>query len=359
MVYGKNLHVGRIGWKTIGEDDFNRAVEVLLLKMFDRHPLKAAVINGRGGDEGIDVAVWDGDTVTKIFQLKYYPEGFTGGFRDARRPQVKKSFDTAWRKHHPKEWVLIMPPNPHINEKRFVDELAAGKPVTVDIWGQAKLDAAFADYPAVERAVLRNELVDVLKEFGSEKAVMVGANDLEARLKSLSETANSRSEYWDTEFSVQGGVVSEEYVAKHPDAMLVEPIETKITFRFGEEDRSIADQLRHSLEYGSFEVLELPARSTTFTRTGPSWVRPLPTSGSSSVQMVPRPDIPRNPELVTLNFIDENGYSQGRFEGKIAARAEGSIGISVKALFANLVTLILEFPKRNLQAGNRINVALM
>lgn len=75
------LSRSRINWSQISEVDFNEVVEVLLLKMYDKKPYKAEVLRGAGGDGGIDVAVRLRNRVVKIFQLKYFPEGFTGGFR--------------------------------------------------------------------------------------------------------------------------------------------------------------------------------------------------------------------------------------------------------------------------------------
>lgn len=335
------LHGSRIDWATIKEVDFNRVVEALLLKMHDREPGTAVVINGRGGDGGIDVAVFDGAVARIIYQLKYYPEGFTGGYKKARQPEVKSSFETAWKNHTPAEWILVMPSNPHVNEKAYVEGLPADRPVKVEIWGQGKLDAALADYPEIERAALRNDLVDVLVQMHQEKAVLVGPNDLSERLAGLAELANSRSEYWETNFSFVNGEVAENYVPKHPEAMMMEPIRTKVTFRFDPGNLALAEKVRDTLEYGAFETVSLPPAAAAFTREGPSWVKPLKRLPHSRVDLVPVPAEVDKIEYVTLNFVDEDGYSQGRFDGKILARAHGSKGHQVKMIFSNVVDLVM------------------
>lgn len=334
------LHRSRIDWDTIKEADFNRLVEALLVTVYRNIPGEVAAINGRGGDGGIDVAIWENGVVTKIFQLKYYPQGFTGGFAKTRRPEIKNSFETAWKNHAPAEWILVMPPNPHVNEKKFVDALPAGRDVKVSIWGQAKLDAALADHPKVERAALRNELVDVLTQMGMEKAALVGQNDLSERVAAIGETGNSRSDYWDTNFSFEDGEVEETYVAKHPEAMKMEPIQTKITFHFTLEDQALADRVRDSFDYGSFEPVALPP-TATLTREGPKWVKPFRNSPNRQFELVHDPGMPEKPELLTLNFVDPAGFSQGRFEGKVVGRVYGAKGLQIKSIFSNIMTLVM------------------
>lgn len=136
MTPAGDLSKSRINWAHISEQDFNQLVEVLLIKMHATFPYRVDVIRGAGGDTGIDVVVWLEGRAVRIYQLKYFPEGFTGEFRKGRRPQVKDSFDTAWKNHTPSEWILVMPPDPHINERNYVAGLAEGKEVDVEIWGR-------------------------------------------------------------------------------------------------------------------------------------------------------------------------------------------------------------------------------
>lgn len=352
----KGLSQSRINWSQISEVDFNQVVEVLLLKMYDKKPYKTEVLRGAGGDGGIDVAVWLEDRVVKIFQLKYFPGGFTGGFRDSRRPQVRKSFETAWKNHAPDEWILVMPPDPHKNERDFVDGLVAGKDVDVDIWGQEKLAAALTDHPEVERAFLRDELVDVLRMISQEKAGLVGNADLSERIGDLLSLANTRSKYWDTTLITNGNVVFEDYVAKHPEAMEKEPIHTQLTLSFGPEHKDVAEQLQETLAYGLLNDFDLPGSAASFTRSGPSWVAPLPQMDIEKVRLSPaafEKSEGSHPPPVTLNVLDQHGFIRGRYEGRIAQRAKGSVGATLKCQFMNAVTLIFKLPwSQNADDGN-------
>lgn len=345
MTPAGDLSKSRINWAHISEKDFNQLVEVLLIKMHATFPYRVDVIRGAGGDTGIDVVVWLESRAVRIYQLKYFPEGFTGEFRKGRRPQVKDSFDTAWKNHTPSEWILVMPPDPHINERNYVAGLAEGKEVDVEIWGQEKLAAALTDYPEVERAFTRDDLVETLKAIHQEKAGLIGGTDLSERIADLVSLANTRSQYWDVKVTAQNGEVFEEYIPKHPDAMLKEPIETKVTFRFGKEHKDTAARLRDGLEYGLIEDLDLPGETAVFSRSGPSWVRPMPDMALARVRMSPvatASDLDGKP--ITFSFLDESGFTKGRFEGTINRRVRGSLGATIRASFANVLILTMRIP---------------
>lgn len=341
----EDLSKSRINWDKISERDFNHVVEVLLIKMHAKSPYKVDVIRGAGGDTGIDVVVWQAQRALKIYQLKYFPEGFTGGFRAARRPQVKNSFDTAWRNHQPAEWILVMPPDPHINERNYVEGLAEGKSVDVSIWGQKQLAAALTDYPEVERAFTRDDLVETLKQIHQEKSGLLGGSDLTERLRDLVGLADTRSQYWDVRVTAQGSEVFEEYIPKHPDAMRMEPINTTVQLRFEESHHNAASQVKEGFEYGFTQDFELPAETVTIARTGPSWVQPLPEIQAPRFSMGPARS---NSDLVgrpmTFSFLDGNGFTQGRFEGLITHQAYGTLGSTIRASFDKITTLIMKRP---------------
>ncbi|WP_033287153.1 hypothetical protein [Streptomyces sp. NRRL F-525] len=99
---------------------FAQLVEALLHRMFD-DSRQVVVVNGRGGDGGIDVQV-TGDADLRVFQLKYRPDGFPGSL-GGRRTAIKKSFRRAMA-HHPAEWTLVVPCTPTVSERTFVDKFA-------------------------------------------------------------------------------------------------------------------------------------------------------------------------------------------------------------------------------------------
>lgn len=344
MKRSNSLHRSRIDWETIKEHDFNRVIEALLRRLFDQPPSTVDVIRGAGGDKGIDVVVWNEKREAQIiFQLKHFLGGASGAFV-GRREQIKKSFTRAWDNYSPATWILVMPPNGRIEEVEYIERLAYGKDVAVAVWGQAVFDDKLAEHQDIERACLRNELEEVLTGMALEKSVLVGGEDLSQRVVALSEIAEGRSLYWRTNFSIQDGEYIESYTPKHPDAMEIEPILTQVAFTFGDGDQKIADRVKDTLEWGSFDPIVVPASAATFYRKGPSWVQPIPPKRTEPLSMV-APALSVDPkETVAFNFVDESGYSRGRYDGKVRARSIGRRGTSLKMSFANIVDVTIRSP---------------
>ncbi|MFJ2478041.1 hypothetical protein ACIOWI_34605 [Streptomyces sp. NPDC087659] len=72
-----------VEWERVGQPGFDRIVEALAHRMYDASA-RVEVVNGRGGDDGIDIKVTSGSRV-RIFQLKYYLDGFpTASFKGRR-----------------------------------------------------------------------------------------------------------------------------------------------------------------------------------------------------------------------------------------------------------------------------------
>ncbi|WP_238556750.1 hypothetical protein, partial [Gordonia terrae] len=127
-----------------------------------RRVAEVDVVNGRGGDGGVDVSVTYPDGRLVIYQLKYYPEGMSGGFV-GRRDKVKKSFVRAVKEQEPHEWVLVAPcSNFTTPEKGYIRRLpeaftpAGKRRPTVGWMGRAELNQMLIDYPEVDRWLTLN-----------------------------------------------------------------------------------------------------------------------------------------------------------------------------------------------------------
>ena len=108
-----------IEWDKLKQHEFDRVVEALVLRRFGEG---VRAVDGRGGDDGIDIEIMKGTRRT-ILQLKCFPEGFSGGFKDTRRRQIQKSFDTAMSKRKPAEWKLVLPSVCTNDQDQFVRKL--------------------------------------------------------------------------------------------------------------------------------------------------------------------------------------------------------------------------------------------
>ncbi|MFE9687764.1 hypothetical protein [Streptomyces sp. NPDC006285] len=100
-------------------------------------------VNGRGGDDGIDIKVTQ-DSQVHVFQLKYYPDGFPTTAHKGRRTSIRQSFARAMRCGS-QEWVLMVPCVLTAHERQFVMSLA----VEVEVWHRAKLDDLLAAHSDV------------------------------------------------------------------------------------------------------------------------------------------------------------------------------------------------------------------
>lgn len=337
------MHEGSIDWKQITEDDFNRAVEALLMRKYHQPPESTAeAIDGRGGDGGIDVVVRVAGKIDRIFQLKHFPEGFSGGFRQTRRPQIKGSFDTAWENHKPPRWTLVVPRNPTIQESRYVTELGKGKETTPTVWGPARLDSEFARHGDLLAAATRNPLVATLKTFSQERAALAGPADLPARVAALRGLGAGRSLYWDVDFAVSEQGVTQVLRAKHPQAAELEPLGFRFSVR-GDVSETAQD-LRRAIDYGTRRRLTIPGSAVSdFSAVGPEWFQQQ--GDVDRIEMVAPDPLPADQQLlVTVEFVDDDGFTTASHQGLMIARSAGVIGVAFVARFYGMLELDAEIP---------------
>ncbi|WP_043650902.1 hypothetical protein [Cellulosimicrobium cellulans] len=234
-------------WETCGRDAFDRAVELLLQRKHQAGPGTAQAVDGRGGDGGIDVDVTEpDDTISTIYQLKYFPEGFSGGFSKTRRSQIKKSFLAAM-KHRPASWVLVVPRNPTPKERAWVRSLKGKNEVRVTILARDALDLMLTQAPDIFRALTSGPLTEALRMAGNEHLALNTAADLERVARGFSERVNSRSVFWAADMILGAdGSVTQRLVPKRPDAQEKEPLSVIPHFSSspaGEEARAKMEEL--------------------------------------------------------------------------------------------------------------------
>ena len=112
------------------------------------------VLDGRGGDGGIDVEVVTNDGRRRIFPLKYFPrdsraDGATAG---AHRSRSQKALE-----HSPDEWTLVVPRVLTASEDKFVKGLNGGQePPTISVVARDELDSWVADDPSLDEYLQRD-----------------------------------------------------------------------------------------------------------------------------------------------------------------------------------------------------------
>lgn len=316
-----------IRWDRLDESEFNRLVEALLVKAKTTDGLIATAIDGRGGDLGIDIDVRVRSTkqLVEIIQLKYFPGGFSGGFR-SRRQQIKASFEKAMAEHPP-VWTLVFPGNPTLAERKSVHALAKGRPVRIRILGVAELDGLLAAHPDIADFFGRQPAVDVLREIHREEAALAGPGDLRAEVSRLQKRLDGRSQYWGTAFRLDSdGTYIETYVAKRADAELREPLSISLQTRFGPDHEDLRAKFEDRMKYGGSGALVLPPEVVVgIRRDGPEWFAGTSTSGEvhletanggepSSVRVALKIAGSQIAELAGWTKVMDRGYAGGSVE---------------------------------------------
>lgn len=339
-----------VSWKTIEENDFNRLVESLITRLYHHPPnSNVIVLDGRGGDGGIDIAVYTNGELEKIFQLKYFPEGFSGGFRSTRGKQIRKSFTTAWTNHAPPQWILVYPANPTKGELKFAADLGIGKDVEISIMGIAQLDAELARHQDLQATATRVPLLEALKLAAQEKAALESPNDLSQRVADLHSLSSGRSAYWDIDFYATSQGITEILRAKHPRAAELEPL--SLTFSVKKNAFGLTEDMQRVLDYGTVKDISIPGEFIEdFQMHGPDWFGRRGTVARVEL-IAPEPLLPEQRVPVTFELLDEQGFSMAKHEGSIHALGKGEKGISFKANFYEVVTLDAQIPSENITPG--------
>ncbi|MEU2258124.1 hypothetical protein ABZ540_33680 [Nocardia xishanensis] len=323
-----------IDWDKIGQELFDRIVEALINRRY-RIADSVIAVNGRGGDGGIDLEVRQGDRV-RIFQLKYFPEGFSGGFAKSRRAQITRSYDKMLDEK-PYEWVLVVPNNLTPSEREFVNGLGKGSETPRrNVIDRTGLDDLLIDFPEVDRWAQRNvttELRENAKIFNREVDNLLGPDDLGSRVHDLGELVDSANPDWTYDFHRVGDTVSQVLRAQHPRAHIVSPVHVTVRGQFGPQHAELIERFQRKARFGTAERVELPPETVTgIDVTGPEHIARQFDSGTVIIDGVgdAAPGVGR---LMELRFSDEDGTVIAAHEGRITHLGNGTHGYALEAAF--------------------------
>ncbi|MEU2251100.1 hypothetical protein [Streptomyces sp. NPDC019224] len=313
-----------VKWKRIGQRKFDRIIEALVHRAYDA-TARVEAVNGRGGDGGIDIKVAHGSKV-RIFQLKYYPDGFPTTAHKGRRKSIERSFARAME-HQPWEWILVVPCTLTPSEREFVTSLAAGHRLRIEVWDRPKLDGLLATHADLEASFTRKHLFEAAKVYGQERAVfMDGARDVSARVAALGRQVDGLDADWTLDFARQGDMVVQTLRAKHPRAHEVSPVEITLTGN-GLLAPDLAESVRRSLGFGLPEEVVLPRGAVeSLVVSGPEWL-----SGEHrdvEVRWQPAGKVPLAETAVEMVFLDA-GQVVASYPGTLAHVGRGSVGRSL------------------------------
>jgi hypothetical protein len=315
-----------IEWPIIREDRFNSVVEALLVRAFTdtERGLRAVAIDGRGGDGGIDVGVWDSaGNIVRIFQLKHFLDGWPARVK-GRRDQIAGSFDKAWKKHHPPKWTLVTPRNPSMNERQFVIELGRGKSVQVDTFGPAELDALLGEHPEVLERFGVDRGRQLLRDVGREEWALNRSSDLAAVIAQVHRQLRKRSDHWASLITVdEYGNLTEEIRPLTSNASEREPLELNVATQFSEDTEELRQAFEDALRHGLVEPVTLDSavlRRVTFV--GPDWFQSEHDGGE--LTLLPAGEGAGLPASITLRDAHGKRVSQLPATVKMIARGTES-----------------------------------
>jgi hypothetical protein len=335
--------LNRINWSQISESDFNEVVEALLVRKHQQiQGERAYPLDGRGGDGGKDAVEFDG-TIVHVYQLKFFPEGFSGGFRQTRRAQIKSSFDAAMESTSPREWTLVVPRNATDLELKFLTTLAGDRGVKIHYMGVAELNNLLASYPDLAQHFTREQLVDTLRSFGQEKAALTNSGDLPDRLRNLASLADARSQNWGINFGVKDGLVMQELYAKRPDAHLREPMTYSMNAAFTPDQDALRQEFQTAIDYGVLDSVSLPGTVISdFKYDGPEGFGPP--IGDGTLESVQLQSMPLAVPPPALAVELRNTSAKSSLLGRTLRSARGSKGMTFESVFCECLRITWRLP---------------
>lgn len=326
-------------WGVLTRDEFERAVESLVVRVIasEQPHLVARAFDGRGGDGGIDIEVVDRETNhrVQILQLKHFPEGFSGGFREVRRRQITESFRAALRQDMD-EWTLVVPRKPTPAELDFLAALESEGGPRITCWGPPELDAMLSRYPELEEYITRDPVRTALDRFSRSSAAVTTVNDYVDEVQKLTGIARGWSPYWAPRVSHAGGRTAIGFEALRPDASEREPLTFTLDTNWDGHADLLAEYTR-SVEFGFTNAVELPPEVVLGVAwEGPDWFRRR--SGAGTVLLGPL-SVKGTPGRITC--LDADGRSLMSRNIVIDRVGRGSRGGRLEVSVAPGVTITL------------------
>jgi hypothetical protein len=337
--------VSSIEWFRLSQPEFDRIVESLFMEENRDIRKDAFVVNGRGGDQGIDMHIRrDGRLI--IVQLKCFPEGFSGGFSKVRRAEIRESFKTALQ-HDPDEWWLLVPTTVTADERKYVMGLlernakGRSKPDIV-IFDRPKLDAVASKHPALVTYFKRDELREAAKDFNAEQALLIDKDDVLARVAALAKQSETLDPDWRLGFFADGDIVGTTLVAKHPHAAEKSPVSLTLNTTFGADHDELRKSFDQAFSFGTPGRVDLPAAVVSrFVVDGPAFLAETSENVAVSfwTEKSEQDSLP-----VSMVFYSDGDLPVASYSGKTTWRNTGDKGASLYATFHDTVSLQVLLP---------------
>lgn len=324
-----------LSWEKLNQSDFDRTVELLVTRRYKReHPeLSVQAIDGRGGDGGIDIDVREPVTgkLLKIYQLKFFPEGFSGGHRQ-RRNQIRNSFEKA-AALHPPVWALVIPRNFTTNERKWITTLLKDSGIHPEFVGRAELDSLQADDPNAIALAQRTSDREALSIVGRKSAALLTMEDAMAEAMRTAARTDTISPNWGIEVRTRGNLIQNTLFAKHPRASEREPLSIHLETDF-KHDAELGEKFKESFKYGLTEPIVLPSNVIkSFEHIGSDWFARSSANVLSVVEIHPSTESQYSLP-VTLRVRGSENQTPRVLRGTTTFMTSGEEGSLVRTAFA-------------------------
>jgi hypothetical protein len=331
-----------INWDQLGQPRFDRVVESLVKRRYRADEVRA--VNGRGGDGGLDIEILTADGRLIILQLKYFPEGFSGGFAKSRRPQIKDSFNTA-QERQPDEWTLVVPTVLTDTESAFVSGLGGdasdGRGPKITVVDRDELDDWLADDPTLDKYFQRDPtttLAEFARDFGQEKAALLGGTeDLASRISNLGGVTDTLDPDWTLDFARTGDGVQMAVRPQHPKAVETNPIRVSVELSSGltEEQTAVVRDLHRALDYGASNAVRIPRTAVDkIDVSGPAFLAGARPPADIVLQRAPS-GTPGVGKPLEIRIFGDDDAAVSSWVGRVTYAERGRLGGSIKAAFVD------------------------
>lgn len=315
-----------ITWRAQDSETFERIAFLLAQRVHAATGWDVQRIDGRGGDDGVDILAQGPDGEYVVYQLKFFPEGIAISNRKA---QVRRSLKKAAISHpQMTDWVLVIPCSLTLPQTQWLRDLPHDKTTArVTFWDESQLDALLTQFPDVYAYARRDiSLMESAKLLGQEQAILANpAEDIPARLTALRDLANTVDANFRANLYADDDGVRVTATAKHASAK--QTLNTKFAFPKGYEHH--LEELLELVNHGITEDVVLPPEViVSVEQRGPTFLIDPPNDSRQKLTF----HTEAQPELITVRVLDEDGEALGIHPGTVRITG-GTLGIKLTAVF--------------------------
>jgi hypothetical protein len=345
-----------VDWARLDRSEFERIVNVLITRDGDARGFISIAPDGRGGDAGIDIELRDpvSGRIVHIYQLKHFPEGFSSGWAQSRRKQIRKSLRSALQ-HEPDDWTLVVPEQYTAAEQKFVTNLAHDTSTTAHVMGTVELNKLLTQHTDVHDWAVRDAVNNALDRVGRRDVQPTKTSDAAEGLSRYLAQQDTFSLYWGRKPIFRDGGIVWEFYTKRDDAPVMEPLRITMNTAFGADDAELRKLTDDVFGYGRGKQLDLPEHVVqSLVLDGPAeWFAGV--EHNVALSFTPMFDTAES-RPARIEAYDRDGALLGALSGRTINSNAGDVGGFVEVLFESSLTTLWRFPRNSRNGSTDITL---